>query len=275
MAGNEPNPYDLEVHIAEIYDQVEQEVEDLALLQSLIVRRRGLRILEPFCGSGRLLIPLAQAGHHLTGLDRAGGMLARARSKIDRLPEAVGSRIQLVQADVTRQRWPIGFDLVLLGGNCLYELATAAEQERCIREAAGALKKGGRLYVDNDRMEGALDPSWQVPGVRPVFPSGRCEDGTLVETPRELAWYDAAERLVRFRRRVRVARPDGEVLEAHYEQQKHPVSAAEVASWLADHGFSVLRRSGDHQGGRLDAGWRRAIFWAIKGVKGQETACFA
>ncbi len=48
-----------------------------------------------------------------------------------------------------------------MSGNCLYELATADEQERCIQAAAGALKPGGFLFLNNDHMEGELAPGWK------------------------------------------------------------------------------------------------------------------
>jgi len=154
------------------------------------------------------------------------------------------------------------FDLVILGGNCLYELASAEEQERCIEQAAQVLKKGGYLYLDNDRMEAGLTPSWQQPGERPGFPSGVCADGTLVESTIEAVWWDATRRLVRFRRRTQVTRPDGLSVEYEYLQQKHPVSAGEMSGWLLEHGFKIQALYGDRRSNLLTPDSERAIFWA-------------
>ena len=52
--------------------------------------------------------------------------------------------------------WPDGFDLVVLGGNCFYELANIEEQEGCIRAAASCSQTRGFLFLDNDHMEGDL-----------------------------------------------------------------------------------------------------------------------
>ena len=109
--------YDVEAHIAEIYDQSETYTDDVDLVRRLTRGRVGLRILEPFCGTGRILIPLALDGHELVGLDQAQGMLDRARTKVARLPQDVQRRITLIRADVTGEPWPQDFDLVLLGGN--------------------------------------------------------------------------------------------------------------------------------------------------------------
>ncbi|MGD1994531.1 MAG: class I SAM-dependent methyltransferase, partial [Anaerolineae bacterium] len=91
--------YDLDTHVAEIYDQLTTETADIAMVRRLLGGRTGLRILEPLCGTGRILIPLALDGHVVVGLERADGMLARARAKIGALPPEVEARITLRQAD--------------------------------------------------------------------------------------------------------------------------------------------------------------------------------
>ena len=257
--------YDAEPHIAEIYDQTETMTADVDLIRALVGGRGPLRILEPFCGTGRILIPLALDGHELVGLDRARGMLDRAQAKIGRLSEGVQRRIALLETDVTRAPWPPGFDLVILGGNCFYELATPEEQAGCIRSAAVSLKARGYVYVDNDHMEGDLDEAWRRPGVSRGFPSGTCADGTLVESTMETVWYDAPRRLVQLRRSTRVTLPDGRLVEKGYVQQKHPVSTCEVRTWLATYGFAVDQLYGDRAGTPYDATSERAIFWARKG----------
>ncbi len=104
MSYNMTNAYDIEPHIAEIYDQVETYADDVALIRRLIGGRGLLRILEPFCGTGRIPISLALDGHTLVRLDQAKGMLAHARAKIMRLPTEVQRRITLAEADVTSGR---------------------------------------------------------------------------------------------------------------------------------------------------------------------------
>jgi len=264
VSYNATNMYDIEPHLAEIYDQNETYTDDVELIRNLIGGCEHLRILEPFCGTGRILIPLALDAHDLVGLDQAIGMLDRARTKIRQLPEEVQRRITLTKADVTSEKWPEGFDLVILGGNCIYELATAQEQERCIISAAASLNSGGHVYVDNNHMEGNLDKSWQKSGVSKGFPTGTCSDGTHVESNCKTIWWDAPHRLVRFRRCTKVTLPDGSTLKKGYVQQKHPASAIEVQTWLEPHGFVVERMYGDRAGNPYTETSSRAIFWARK-----------
>jgi SAM-dependent methyltransferase len=256
--------YNIDPHIAEIYDQSETYTDDVTLIRQLIDKRGPLRILEPFCGTGRILIPLACDGHHLVGLDQARGMLDRAWAKIKQLPKAVQHRIILTQADVINEKWPGVFDLVILGGNCFYELATPEEQEQCIISAAVALNPCGYVYVDNNHMEGKLDESWQKPGVSQGFPTGICADGAQIESTTETIWFDVPRRLAKFRRCTKVTLPDGRIIEKEYIQQKHPVSTVEVQTWLERHGFSIERLYGDRAGNPYTDASNRAIFWARK-----------
>ncbi|MBA7702108.1 hypothetical protein ES703_110865 [subsurface metagenome] len=257
--------YDAEPHIAEVYDQIEALTEDVEIVRSLIGNRGPLCILEPFCGTGRILIPLADDGHSLVGLDQARGMLDRAHEKITQLSDEVRCRITLDEVDVTTDEWPKDFDLVILGGNCLYELATPEEQERCITCAATSLKSGGYVYLDNDHMEGTLHESWQQLDIdEKAFPTGTCEDGTYIQTERERIWFDIIRRLVRYRRRTIITFPDGNIKTEEYLAQCHPPSKVEMQTWLEKHGFVLEQMYGDRLGNPYEETSPRAIFWAKK-----------
>ncbi len=78
--------YDVDYRITEIYDQTETQTEDISLIKELIGDNRSLKILEPFCGNGRIFIPLAQDGHEIVGIDKSTPMLDSARDKIRELP---------------------------------------------------------------------------------------------------------------------------------------------------------------------------------------------
>ena len=57
-------------------------------------------ILEFACGSGRLLIPIAQACYAIDGVDRSAAMLDRLREKLGASDEATRNRVRLFRADM-------------------------------------------------------------------------------------------------------------------------------------------------------------------------------
>lgn len=268
MSKNETNAYSLDLHIAEIYDQHETHTDDIKLIRKLTKQTGHLRILEPFCGTGRILIPLATAGHNIVGIDQSQSMLDLAQMKTEQLAPKVQRRITLRQADVTTTQWPKDFDLVLLSSNCFYELASPDEQQDCIASVAEALKPGGYVYVDNDHMEGELDESWRHLGEkRASFPCGTCSDGTRLEATTETISFDLEKRLWMARRVITLTSPDGIIRTTKYIQQKHPVSFNEVKRWLEKYHFAIKQTFGDHAGNPYTPESGRAIFWARKESK--------
>ena len=229
---------DLDARAAEMYDEIEAGTEDIELIRGLIGDRHGLRILEPMCGTGRILIPLAADGHELVGMDISKAMLDRASAKIALLPGDIGQRVALIEADVTICEWPKDFDVVILGGNWAFQLPSAEAQERCIACAATSLRPGGDLFHDTDRMEGDLPENWRAPGVKEGRP-WTSPDGVLFEPSSETVWCDAKGRLHRSLRRTVVTYPDGRQAVTEGIVQKHPVSAGEIRGWIEAHGFAI------------------------------------
>ncbi|MEN6356921.1 MAG: class I SAM-dependent methyltransferase [Armatimonadota bacterium] len=265
MSNNEVNWYDLDRHIAQWYDFTQRGVDDVVQIRRLIGERRNLRILEPFCGTGRILIPLAQDGHELVGIDRSKAFLNRARRKAMALSQEIYGRVSFIEADVTEYTWPQGFDMVILGGNCFYELATPEEQEGCIASAANSLEPGGYLYYDSDHMEGDLAESWRQPGRHSgIIGSWTCSDGTCLEWESETIWFDAPKRLWRAKRRIIATSPDGNVKTKEAVQQKHPISTYEVREWLQKYGFVIEKHFGNNNDAPYEDSLDRTTFWARK-----------
>jgi SAM-dependent methyltransferase len=87
-AINSPDIYDaIGSYIAEIYDQVETQRDDVNLLLSLL-GDPGKRVLEPFCGHGRILLALAEEGHQSLGLDHSKEMLTCLAARYGELPSS-------------------------------------------------------------------------------------------------------------------------------------------------------------------------------------------
>ncbi|MCH9038335.1 MAG: class I SAM-dependent methyltransferase, partial [Chloroflexi bacterium] len=63
-------------------------------------RKSTGRVLELACGTGRITIPLAQAGINVVGVDLSPSMLAIARKKVAELSEEDAKRVSLVEGDM-------------------------------------------------------------------------------------------------------------------------------------------------------------------------------
>lgn len=140
------DPY---ARLPELYDL---EHEDLTVDRDLwlsFATAIGDPILEMGCGTGRLAIPLAEAGFDVTGLDASQPMLERGRAMAahshgrDRLTWHLGD---MTDAD----RAPGGpFGIVLYTLNAIMHLPTSDQQRRSLQSTFRALDPRGQVIIDS------------------------------------------------------------------------------------------------------------------------------
>jgi SAM-dependent methyltransferase len=147
MADRTNSPGDV---FARLYDlDLVEDPGDLDLYLALAARTGG-PILELGCGTGRVAVPLAAAGHEVTAVDIDPAMLERARRRADAAGAAVGGRIEFVEADMLRLDLPSAgsFRLAIIALNSLFLLATRAAQREAFAAMARHLASGGLAVVD-------------------------------------------------------------------------------------------------------------------------------
>lgn len=97
----------------------------------------GGPVLELGCGTGRMLLPLAQAGCDVTGLDCSQDMLTIARDKMAELPLETQQRMSLVEGRMQHFALGRAFQTILIPHRAFMHLMDVGEQMaalRCIRE---------------------------------------------------------------------------------------------------------------------------------------------
>ncbi len=105
-------------------------------------------VLELGCGTGRVLLAIARAGHRIVGLDLSEPMLSKCRAKLETEPPDVRQRVQLVLADMTRFDLNEEFRLIIIPFRPFQHLLDVEAQLGCLHSAARHLARGGRLIID-------------------------------------------------------------------------------------------------------------------------------
>jgi len=124
------------------YDLMWPDVADLPFWLARARERDG-PVLELACGTGRIAIPLAQAGFQVTGIDVAEGMLARAREKA----ASQGADVTWVHGDIRDFDLGQRFGLIILPVNALCHLLTLADFEAAMACVARHLADDGRFIL--------------------------------------------------------------------------------------------------------------------------------
>ncbi|MGQ9706197.1 MAG: class I SAM-dependent methyltransferase [bacterium] len=135
----EGNVFDI---IAEIYDISNPLREDISFWLKM-AEEFGDPILELGCGTGRILIPIAEAGYKVLGLDISKKMLNILMGKIDTLNDKVKERITIRRADFRDFKIEEKFSMAFFAYSTLYSATTQEEQITTIRCINSHLKKGG------------------------------------------------------------------------------------------------------------------------------------
>ncbi len=120
-------------------------LDDLPVIQAF-AQRTGGPLLELGCGTGRLLIPLAQAGYAVTGVDLSPEMLRIAGAKAE--SAGVAERVTLVQGDYADAPLAGTYRLAFIVMNTFLHLRAQADQLRALRHWREHMAPGGTLLID-------------------------------------------------------------------------------------------------------------------------------
>lgn len=194
--GDRPDVY---AGIPELYDLEHRDFIDDVDLYRQFAYATGDPVLELACGTGRVLAPLAAAGHRVTGTDRSEPMLGRARVALARVPDA--PPFQLVVGDMTEAAAAPGgpFGLVIIALNGLLHATTSEEQRRVLVAARQACDPRGQLIVDvlNPTPQHlaalggtALDGTWELGDGTLVMKSSDRRVSPSEQTIATTIWYD-------------------------------------------------------------------------------------
>ncbi|MFK7960795.1 MAG: class I SAM-dependent methyltransferase [Phycisphaerales bacterium] len=178
-------------------DLAEHDAQLTGLLDGLAP---GSRVLDLGCGGGRLLVPLAAAGHQLTGLDHDADALADCRASLAALGPGAAQATLIEGKLPDPASWPEGpFDAVLCLGHTFMLLPEPGDAVAFLR-AAGERLDGGAgsdaaIWLDD------------LPGMLwPLLVTGDWIEGVSDDGEAQLLWErrDAVMAL----RRDQQVRPD-------------------------------------------------------------------
>jgi len=163
---------------APIYDAWYTAISDVDGTVAALGRLTGSgRVLELGIGTGRLAIPLVNAGIAVTGVDASNSMLRLCAAK------QPGPGLSLVQADMAALPLQGHFDLIFVAFNTLFNLTTPGSQQACATDVARLLGQDGRFVIE------AFVPS-EEPTQRSYDESSRSDDagGRVLTTSLRNPW---------------------------------------------------------------------------------------
>ena len=139
-----PSAYD---EWASIYDSVYSYVRDDIPFYVKEALDSGGDVLELGCGTGRVTIPIAEAGVNIVGLDFSEAMLDVARSKAETLSNEFG-KLSLQHGDMRDFDLGRRFSLVIIPFRGFLSLLSVEDEIGTLRCIERHLLPGGRLVLN-------------------------------------------------------------------------------------------------------------------------------
>jgi len=172
-------------------------------------REAGGPVLDLGCGTGRVLLPLLEAGVDADGVDLYEPMLERARRKA----EAKGFRPLLRAADMRDFAMPRRYARIILAFNTFAHADTTDDQLAVLRRCHDHLEPGGAVVL---HMSYPGPAYWAEPDGEPVLEleTARRDDGRRFQMW-DTRFKDAVAQRQRSEIEIRELGPDGATAASH------------------------------------------------------------
>jgi SAM-dependent methyltransferase len=214
----------------QFYDADKPRPDDAELAWYLDRLPRGAGpVLEPMCGSGRLLVPLAERGFAMHGVDTSAAMLGACRARL----AALGLAATLVHQDVAVLNLPFRYGAAFVGAGSFQLLVDPAHARSALARIHAHLVPPRMLLLDLRVPDAALHP----PGAAAVEVRSVRDAGGARITLRSESTVDRDARLlsmqIRYERRGAggaIEREDEALAITWYD-------AAEITALLESAGF--------------------------------------
>lgn len=199
-------------------------------------------VLELACGTGRITLPLVQAGLNVVGMDTSRAMLRELRRKAKiQLTASERARLQVTRMDMRKLAFLPRFARILCPFSAFFYLLDATAQQAALRGIRASLAPGGQFLLD------VFIPNPQVeqPGQR-IFDYERpLDEGGFLQRHKTIA-PTANPRVNLITRHYRFLDENRrEIRTLTTEHRIHPHAPEELQALLSQSGFVVEEAWGD------------------------------
>lgn len=217
---------------------------DIARYLDLAAETKG-DILELCCGTGRVAIPLANAGHNVTGVDVSQGVLEQFKNKLSDLTSEAKNKINIIQQDITQLSLDKkNYRLAIIAFNSLLCIPNFKQQIQALKCVAKHLDENGKLVLDivnplalqfNGDPHPKLFFTRKNPGNGNTYTRfSMCSAFDEEQKQRLFGWYDELDL-------------HGVVTRKFYSMYWRPIFRYEIELMLMASGFCIEKIEGGHQ----------------------------
>ncbi|RNB92246.1 class I SAM-dependent methyltransferase [Brevibacillus fluminis] len=234
---------------ADYYDLTQRGVPGDVPFYVETARKYGGDVLDLACGTGRVSIPLAEAGLEVTGMDLSSEMLTRAQVKAQEA--GFSEQIAFLQGDMRKFELGKTFSVIMIPFRSFLHLLQIHEQMKTLSCIRRHLKPGGKLIMNVfvPKIEHLYEESEKM-SLRSIFPLESGEQVAMWDYTR----YDHFQQLSEVTRTYERLSPQGVVTEKVVGRfTLRYIFPTELHHLLRLNGFKVIERYGAFDKSPFDA----------------------
>ena len=155
---------------AQFYDFIVERagLQDLELEFWKAYAEYGGPILEMGCGTGRILLPLAERGYKVAGVDISPYMLEILEQKLNSARSEVRENVQLIESDMVNPGIEgEKFRLVIFCGAQFLHLKNDEQRLACLNSVRHLLDSNGVVVMSNSHLTKGDQPSFEAKPGKP------------------------------------------------------------------------------------------------------------
>lgn len=238
--------------VARLYDAYVTADFDVPFFTAQARRAQG-SVLELTSGTGRLSVPLIEAGIDLTCVDCSQAMLDVLAQKLaDR-----GLRAELIRADICTLTLPARFDLAILPFQSFMEIVGEARQRAALASVFACLRPGGHFICTMHNPEVRRT---QVDGMLRIVGRFPYEDGSLVVS----GFEQGGRPLVTRHQFFEYYGPEGQLIWKQLLPMEFEFIEGDQFETMANStGFRVSDLYGDYQRAAFDPSKSPVMIWVL------------
>lgn len=241
---------------AEFYDYIPvyEGRDDISYYVDLAEKNSG-PVLELGCGTGRVLVPVAQTGCEITGLDPSSAMLDICRKRLEDEDTDLRKRVTLINGDMRNFELGRKFSLITTPFRSFQHLETVEDQLKTLKNIHRHLEDNGVFVLDlfNPSMKYILDESRKEEfGDELPFD---LPDGRKVTRRLRNPSVDLARQLINCEMIYLAEYPDGRTERTVHSFRMRYMFRYEAEHLLEMSGFRIMEVLGDFKGSPFGTSW--------------------
>jgi SAM-dependent methyltransferase len=205
-------------------------------------------ILELACGTGRLTLPLAGAGHEIWALEYSTAMIRILELKKNHLPPGAAGKIHLIHGDMTRFQLNRQFPLILLPARSFQLLLDEEKERACLRSIHSHLSESGCFIIDIANFIGQEGKEHQWANNREIFDweNRDPQTGALVRRTHRKKKIDKVKQIIYPLKTYYIKKKDGTVRQLVKQSAWKYFFPEQIRNRLREGGFEISAEFGSY-----------------------------